>query len=85
MIIAVKLSYKLNYLSFNELKKIKNHFQSNQLPIFDNKMYDKKIFQIIQKDKKNIGGILNFVLIKKIGSAFLSKRLNIENLNKLIK
>ena len=85
MIIAAKLSYKLNYLSFNELKKIKDHFQSNRLPIFDNKMYDKKIFQIIQKDKKNIGGILSFVLIKKIGSAFLSKRLSVENINKLIK
>ncbi len=85
MIIAATLSYKLNYLSLNDLKLIKMHFKSINLPIIDKKMYDKKIFEIIKKDKKNINGNLNFVLIKKIGSAFLSKNLSIENIKKLIK
>ena len=56
MIIASKISYKLNYLSYKDLIKIKNHFISNNLPIKDVKMYDKKIFKIIYKDKKNING-----------------------------
>ena len=33
-------------------------------------MYDEKIFKIIYKDKKNIDGKINFVLLKSIGNAF---------------
>ena len=85
MIISAKISYKLKYLSLIDLKKIKDHFQLNKLPIIENNMYDNKIFQIIQKDKKNIDGKLNLVLIKKIGSAFLSNKLSIKQIKKLIK
>ena len=85
MIISAKISYKLKYLSLIDLKKIKDHFQLNKLPIIENNMYDNKIFQIIQKDKKNIDGKLNLVLIKKIGSAFLSNKISIKQIKKLIK
>ena len=82
MIIASTLSYKLNYLSLNQLNTIKNHFKTNKLPMLDNKMYDQKIFQIIKKDKKNINGKINFVLLKNIGSAFLSNNLSLEKIKK---
>jgi 3-dehydroquinate synthase len=85
MIIASTISYNLNYLSYKDLIKIKNHFINNKLPIFDNKMYDDKIFQIIHKDKKNIDGKLNFVLLKNIGNAFLKKNISLKNIKKLIK
>ena len=52
MMIASTISYNLNYLSYKDLMKIKNHFINNKLPIMDNKMYDEKIFKIIYKDKK---------------------------------
>ena len=45
--------------------------------MLDYKMYDKKIFQNIEKDKKNINGKINLVLLKKIGSAFLSNKLSL--------
>ncbi len=80
MTIASKLSYKLNYLSLNQFNKICNHFKLNKLPIYDNKMFDKKIFQIIEKDKKNINGKINFILLSKIGKAFISKSLDIKNI-----
>ena len=48
-------------------------------------MYDDKIFKIIYKDKKNIDGKINFVLIKKIGDAFLKNNINLKNIKKLIK
>tara|TARA_B100000902_G_C27304029_1_gene914391 strand:- start:1535 stop:2605 length:1071 start_codon:yes stop_codon:yes gene_type:complete len=73
MIIAAQLSFNLNYLSSNELKKIKNHFMNINLPINDEQMFHKKIFRIISKDKKNDNGNINFVLIKNIGSAFIKK------------
>lgn len=84
MVIAATISHKLNYLSLNDLKKIKQHFKNNKLPVAEEKMYDKKIFEIIQKDKKSIGGKVNFVLIKSIGSSFLSKKLSLEDLKKIV-
>ena len=65
----------------NQLKPVIN----NKLPIMDNKMYDEKIFKIICKDKKNIDGKINFVLLKSIGSAFLKNNINLNNIKKLIK
>jgi len=80
--IASTLSNKLNYLSNQNLNKITKHLKNNNLPIFDKVMYNRKIFNIIRKDKKNTGDTINLVLIKKIGSAFLNKKLSIENIKK---
>jgi len=85
MIIASTISYNLNYLSYKNLLKIKNHFIHNKLPIMDKKMYDEKIFKIIYKDKKNIDGKINFILLKKIGNAFLKNNISLKNIKKLIK
>ena len=85
MIIAATLSYKLGYLPLNQLNNIKNHFKSNNLITSDNKMFNEKIFKIIEKDKKNDNKKINFVLIKKIGSAFLSNNLNLDKIKKTLK
>ncbi|MDC0232355.1 3-dehydroquinate synthase [Pelagibacteraceae bacterium] len=85
MIIAATISYNLNYLSYKNLMKIKNHFINNKLPVMDNKIYDEKIFKIIHKDKKNIDGKINFVLLKGIGNSFLKNNINLNNIKKLTK
>jgi 3-dehydroquinate synthase len=85
MIIAAILSNKLGYLSLNHLNIIKNHFKLNNLLMSDNKMFNEKIFKIIEKDKKNDNDNINFVLIKKIGSAFLSNNLNLNKIKKTLK
>ncbi len=85
MIIASTISHNLNYLSYKNLMKIKNHFINNNLPIMDTNMYDEKIFKIIYKDKKNIDGKINFVLIKGIGNAFLKSNVNLKNIKKILK
>ena len=85
MIIAANLSYKLGYLPLNQLNNIKNHFKLNNLLMSDNKMFDEKIFKIIEKDKKNDNKKINFILIKKIGSAFLSNNLNLDKIKKTLK
>lgn len=84
MIIAGTISYKLKYISLNELNKIKFHFNSNKLPLFDVNMYNKQIFKIIQKDKKNLNDMINFVLLKNIGSAFLKSNLSLEKIKKVL-
>ena len=85
MVIAASLSYKLGYLPVSHLNKIKDHFKLNNLPISDSKMFNEKIFKIIEKDKKNDNNKVNFVLIKKIGSAFLSNNLNLDLVKKTLK
>ncbi len=84
MVIAATLSNRLNYLSIKDLNKIKEHFQSNNLPISSKDMYSNKIFEIIKKDKKIIGGKINFILIKKIGKAFISNNHSIAKIKKII-
>ncbi len=85
MMIAAKISYKLKFLTFENYEKIKKHFLSINLPIFDENMYDKKIFNIILKDKKNINGKLNLILLKNIGKAFLNNKLSLKNIKKIVK
>jgi len=48
-------------------------------------MFDQKIFKIIKKDKKNDNNKINFILLKKIGSAFLSSKLNLDKIKKTLK
>ena len=76
MIISSKLSNKLSSLKTNELIKITDHFCKVGLPIYDNKINNKKILSIIQKDKKNSDGKINLVLLKKIGKAYYSRNVN---------
>ena len=82
MIIAASFSHNLGYLSLKDFEKIKIHFLSNNLPVQDENMFNKKIFNIIDKDKKNLNGKINFVLLKGIGNAFLSNKQNLKNLKK---
>ena len=76
MIIASKLSNKLSSLKTNELIKITDHLCKVGLPIYDNKINNKKILSIIQKDKKNNDGKINLILLKKIGKAYYSRNVN---------
>ena len=85
MIIAAILSYKLKYLPLDHLNKIKNHFKLNNLYMSDKNMFNEKIFKIIEKDKKNDNEKIKFVLIKKIGSAFLSNNLTLDKIKKILK
>jgi len=85
MTIAAKISNKLNYLSYNNYEKIISHLNKNKLPTFDKNIYNKSIFLNIKKDKKNLNGLINFVLINKIGNAFLINKLNLKDIKKIIK
>ena len=84
MIIAANLSFTLGYLSGDHLKKIKNHFKLNNLPTTDIEMFNKKIFKIIEKDKKIDNKIIKLILLKKIGSAFVSKNLNLNKIKNIL-
>ena len=85
MIIASKISYKLNYLSKNQYMDIFNHFKSVGLPTFSKKQNHKKLFQIISLDKKNNNNKINLILLKNIGESYYKRGLNLVQIKKLIK
>jgi len=76
MVIASKLSNQLSTLKTNELIKITDHFSKVGLPIYDNKINNKKLLSIVEKDKKNNDGKINLILLKKIGKAYYSRNVN---------
>ena len=84
MIISSTLSYKLGYLPLKDFENIKIHFVSNNLPITNIHMYNKKVFNIIKKDKKNLNGKISFVLLKNIGNAFLTNKQSLEKIKRLL-
>ena len=84
MTIASKISYKLGYLNYDELKRIIRHFLDVGLPTKDKNMYKSQIFKIIKKDKKNIINNINLVLLKKIGKAHFSRNNSIKEIKKNI-
>ena len=47
-------------------------------------MYNKKIFQIILKDKKNTDDKINLILLKSIGKSFLKSNINSNKIKKLL-
>ena len=84
MVIASSISFKLNYLSHGDFIKVKNHLFNNNLPIEDKNMFNKKVLEIINNDKKNSNGKINFVLLKNIGKAYLKKNIPLNYLKKIV-
>tara|TARA_Y100001970_G_C14133535_1_gene803033 strand:+ start:229 stop:1296 length:1068 start_codon:yes stop_codon:yes gene_type:complete len=82
MVTASQISHHLSSLSLQQLNMIINHLNKVSLPTYDKNIKNKKIFDIMKKDKKNEGKRFNLILIKKIGKAFYSRDVN---LNKIIK
>ncbi len=72
IIYALTLSEALGLLENNELNRVKGLFSFFKLPISIPKEFDsRKLFKIIEKDKKNKNGIIRFVLTKKIGNSII--------------
>ena len=84
MICESIISNKLGILSNRDLFLIKNHFKKTKLKILDKNIKNKKIFNNIVKDKKNFNGILNIILLKKIGNSIFQKNLKFDEIKKII-
>ena len=66
------------------LQKLKTILYRNNLPITNKEMYNKKIFEIIYRDKKNIDNNVNLILLKSLGNAFVKTNINLDKIKKLI-
>ncbi len=84
MITEAKISNYLGLLSSNELYRILIHFKKCKLKIFDKFIKEKKIINIINKDKKNFNDSINFSLINKIGSSIFYNKLDKDKVYKIL-
>ena len=84
MITEAKISNYLGFLSSEELGKIIQHFKKYKLKINDKILKDRKLIKILSKDKKNFQNKINLSLIDKIGSSFFYKKLNKNQVHKIL-
>ncbi len=82
---AFKLAYSIGLCKFRDFVKVKNHFKKNGLPYNLDSLpikikNTKKIWQIMQKDKKNTNGNVNFILPKSIGNVILYDKIKSNDL-----
>ena len=87
MLLASKLSYKMNLLSKNELEIIKKHYLNLSLPMKINKKFKRKdidkIVLFMKKDKKNTNSKISLVLLKRIGKTTRPNEISVKD--KIIK
>ena len=68
MVIASKISEELNNLDSESVEKIRQLLMQYELPV-SQKMNSQDVLELLVKDKKRIGDVINFVLLDKIGEA----------------
>ena len=79
MIISNIISNKLGYINNKDLLRISSLLYRYGLPV-DVLNYNKKdLILLIQKDKKSTGKMIDFVMLKEIGSSFIES-LNIQKI-----
>ena len=84
MILAAKISYRMNNIKRSELDDIIYHFKQAGLPYSTKSMINNKLYKVITADKKNTNNKINLILLKKVGKAYYKRGLNITELKNLI-
>jgi len=84
MIAEAKISNYLGLLSSNDLNKIITHFKKYRLKVYDKILSNKKLINKLTKDKKNFKNNINFSLINKIGSSLFYKKLDKDQVYKIL-
>tara|TARA_B100002051_G_scaffold97754_1_gene93282 strand:- start:437 stop:1546 length:1110 start_codon:yes stop_codon:yes gene_type:complete len=89
IILAFKLSNENNYCNRNDLNRVIRHFKDIKLPInvsdiIKYKVNTYSIMSSMKLDKKTVNNIINFILVKGIGKAFICDKINDEFLKKFL-
>ncbi len=75
MLLAGQISKKTGLINQDTLRRIENLIKSAGLPVFIKGLSMKRILAAYYRDKKFIGGVNRFVLIKYIGKAIIKQNL----------
>ena len=84
MLIEAKISNKLGYLSKIDLNKIEEHFKNAKLKLSDKNIKNYNLLNIIKKDKKNMNGNINIILLKSIGKSFFARNVKFNSIKQII-
>ncbi len=88
MVMAAQMSANLGYLQSDRVNIIADHLTEAGLNLdllAIKKDWNRENFaNILQKDKKNSAGKLNFILLDEIGSAFVAKDIDISEFYKVV-
>ncbi len=88
MLMAAKMSQNLNLISEADYQEIKNHLQNCGFVIDISKIRKnwnhENLTKHLYKDKKTEGGKLTFILLEKIGQAFVKKGVDLEEFKKVL-
>ena len=84
MITEAKISNYLGLLSSKDLNIIITHFEKYKLKIYDKIITDKNLINSLTKDKKNFKNNINFSLIDKIGNSIFYKKLDKDQVYKIL-
>ena len=79
-IAAAHISWKRGYLDENEFYEIRDMMVAFGLPISFDALTSEEILRIAQHDKKAAAGRIRFILLKKIGSAFIDQNVTKEEM-----
>ena len=69
MLMAAQLSARLGWLSANDVNRFLDLLARAQLPLKAPRLGAEKYFDLMGHDKKNVGGRLRLILLKRIGEA----------------
>ena len=83
---AFKIASSIGLCKLSDFVKVRNHIQDIGLPYKLDSLpiklkNAKKMWQIMQKDKKNKNGNVNFILPKSIGEVVIFDQVKYNNLN----
>ena len=79
-VVAAYISYKKELLSMEEYYEVRDMFVPFNLPISIENVNVDEIIHITKSDKKMENGTLKFILLKKIGKAFIDKTITEDEL-----
>ena len=72
-VLAADLSYRLGHLNDVDVARATRLFAAFNLPVKPPKVDAAKLVAHMQRDKKNEGGVVTLVLLKKLGKAYLDR------------
>lgn len=70
---AAYISWKRDYIEKEEFFEIRDMFAGFHLPISLDGLETNDILEVMKNDKKAIGGVIQFILLKEIGNAVIDK------------
>jgi 3-dehydroquinate synthase len=83
-VLAAQMSYELGYINADDVSRVERAFAAFNLPTKPPKSDSKALLSHMQRDKKNEGGGVMLVLLKKLGEAYLDRSVSSDVLLKFL-